>query len=303
MRPLFHFFLIGGALLLGKTALQRFAPSSRPTIEVVVPATAGDAARATLVDEEILVREAVRVGWIETDPVIRRRLTQNMAFVNGATESSGGASIDEPVVRQAVALGMHLTDPVVRGRCVTRMREVLAAPSPADVPDDAALHAFLVEHETRYARPGVLEFAHVLLSPRARGTTLEAAAASLLGKLQEADTEPTRASALGDVEPLLPALQRGSIQSIDRLFGAGFGDAVSELPTLRWAGPLASPHGLHLVRVSSVERARAPELRAVRERVLADYLDEHRTTRIARRMAELRERYATRVITARESSG
>lgn len=303
MKPLFHFFLIGGALFLGKTALHPLAPVERATIEVVVPENAGDAARATRVDEEILVREAVRLGWVETDPVIRRRLTQNMAFVNGAPEGKDGARIDEPVVRRAVALGMHLTDPVVRGRCVTRMRELLAAPSPADVPGDAALRAFLVEHEARYARPGVLEFAHVLLSPRARGTTLEAAAASLLGKLQEGDTEPTLASAMGDVDPLLPVLQRGSIPGIDRLFGAGFGDAVAELPAGRWAGPLASPHGLHLVRVVTVERARAPELPAVRERVLADYLDEHRTARIARRMAELRERYTARVVTAEESSG
>ncbi len=303
MKALLHFFLIGGALFLGKTAVHRLAPAERPTIEVVVPVGADDAARATRVDEEILVQEAVRFGWVETDPVIRRRLTRNMAFVNGTGEGSGGAPIEEPAVRKAVSLGMHLTDPVVRGRCVTRMRELLAAPSPGDVPDDGTLRAFLLEHEVRYARPGVIEFAQVLLSKRAHGATLGSAAASLLGRLQAENTEPSRAATMGDVDPLLPALQRGSIAGMDRTFGAGFGDEVSELPAGQWAGPLASPHGLHLVRLLSIERARTPELSAVRERVLADYLDEHRMARIARRMAELRERYTARIVTQPESSG
>jgi parvulin-like peptidyl-prolyl isomerase len=58
------------------------------------------------------------------------------------------------------------------------------------------------------------------------------------------------------------------------LLGQDFAAALAEVPQGRWAGPLESAYGLHLVYVESREPARVPPLSEIRDRVLAEYVAE-----------------------------
>lgn len=79
------------------------------------------------IDEEILFREALRMGLLRTDPVVRQRLVQNMRFL-GISSRDEAASF-----RQALQLGMARSDLVVRRRLVQRMQALLeATSSPVD---------------------------------------------------------------------------------------------------------------------------------------------------------------------------
>ncbi|MBC7173984.1 MAG: peptidyl-prolyl cis-trans isomerase [Polyangiaceae bacterium] len=289
-----HFFLLGGALLFAKSMLPHVLPHERPTVEVVVPSSARDADLSLKVDEAILVEEGLRFGWAETDPVIRRRLALNMAFANGATVPESDATIDDAAVVEALALGMHRSDPVVRGRLATRVRAILATPAEDELPDDATLLAHLTEHRSRFERASRVHFVHLMLPTGSPSPALDAEA--LVERLERGELTFDSAAALGHSNPLLPSLQRASVDAIDRLFGRGFGTAIAALEPGRWSGPFASAYGMHLVRVDRREEARLPSLESVRARVLADYLDETSHARVARRLAELRERYEVRVV-------
>ncbi|MCA9693737.1 MAG: peptidyl-prolyl cis-trans isomerase [Myxococcales bacterium] len=73
--PLLHFLVLGGLIL----ALDRAAT---PSAVIEVPArvrASGDAAR--YVEDEALVREALRRGLHERDEIVRRRLVQKMRFI------------------------------------------------------------------------------------------------------------------------------------------------------------------------------------------------------------------------------
>ncbi len=298
MRALVHFFVLGGALLAAKTALPRFLPRERPTVEVVVPESLDDVEVAQRVDEAILVEEGLRFGQAERDPVIRRRLAVNMAFASGRPVPESDAAIDEDDVDGAFALGMHRTDPVVRGRLVTRVRQLLEAPAPSDLPDDATLEAHLEAHRERFERPARLALVHVFFAHDRRGEAARADAEALLGRLRDGSVRDAEAFAIGDPSPLMPPRQDATVAALDRLFGEGFGGECAGLVLGAWSGPIASSYGVHLVRVDAREAPRPVTLASARARVLADYLESTRAARAARRMSDLRARYSVRVVRA-----
>ncbi|HSK38847.1 MAG TPA: peptidylprolyl isomerase, partial [Arenibaculum sp.] len=67
-----------------------------------------------------------------------------------------------------------------------------------------------------------------------------------------------------------------SSQDVEALFGRPLARALLEIEPGRWHGPVASGHGLHLVRVEARSGARLPALAEVRDRVRRDWTYEQR---------------------------
>lgn len=263
-----------------------------------MPRDADTRTRAALVDEAILLEEATRFGWVQTDPIVRRRLAVNMALASGEDVPSSDADIDRDAVARAIALGMHRTDPVVRSRLTSRVRQRLEAPDPESPPDDAALEAHLRRHTRRFARPTRITFVHVVFRTDIRGERAITDAGAALARLRRGEVTDAGARALGDASPLLAPRQSSSVIATDRLFGRGFGTVVATLGVQTWSGPIASSYGQHLVKVFETQAERVPPLSRIRARVLGDYVISTRGDRAARRLEALRARYDVRVIEA-----
>lgn len=120
--------LVAGAALRALVAAWP-APPARP-----------DAVEAALVDH------AERLGWARTDPVVRRRLAEDLRF-------AGRDGDDAALVDEAIALGLVRADPVVRRRLAMRAEEALLGE--VDAPTDAALDAWRLAHADRFTRPPV----------------------------------------------------------------------------------------------------------------------------------------------------
>jgi hypothetical protein len=298
MRALLHFFVIGVALFVLKSLLPRLTPEQPPTIEVIVPEAVHGPALAQRVDEAILVEEGLRFGWVESDPIIRRRLALNMAFARGLPAPTGEAAIDQAAVDEAVALGMHRSDPVVRGRLVSRVQQILDTPAPGEIPDDATLRTHLEANRTRFERPARIAFVQLAFTRNRHGDAAASSAGALLDRLRRGAVHFEEAAALADSKPLLAVRQHASITTLDRLFGEAFGRAVAALEVGAWSGPIRSSFGWHVVRVDARDAQSLPQLERVRARVLADYLAGTRGARIARRLSDLRQRYSVRVVRA-----
>src|SRR5439155_84193 len=124
----------------------------------------------------------------------------------------------------------------------TKMR-LLAERREADpAPDDAALEAYLDLHADRYREPERTSLWHVFVSS-ARGTACERDARALLARLR-ADAMPTTAP-LGDPFPFGAYVRAASPRELAQHFGEAFAAGVARLPVGEWAGPVASPYGLH----------------------------------------------------------
>ena len=170
-------------------------------------------------------------------------------------------------------------------------------------PDDAALQAYLDLHADRYREPERTSLRHVFVSS-ARGTACERDARALLARLRADATPPATSARLGDPFPFGAYVRAESPRELAKHFGETFAAGVARLPVGEWAGPVASPHGLHLVRVEAREPGRVSPLTAVRARVLAEMREQRRRERLAAAMAALRAKYGVqRAGAAQESRG
>ncbi|HUR42064.1 MAG TPA: peptidylprolyl isomerase [Verrucomicrobiae bacterium] len=186
--------------------------------ETRVPPTSSqlDAMIRRHADEEMLVREALRLGLDRSDAVVRSRLVQNLRFAR--REAPAG---DAALLAEALALGMARRDVVARRRLVQAMEERMVADL---VVAEADVRAHIEAHAPRYAPRPRVRFEQ-RFRPR------DAASASLLpGAQVEARTE----------------------NELARIFGDAFARAVMAAPRGQWVGPIESAYGTHTVRVEDV---------------------------------------------------
>jgi PPIC-type PPIASE domain len=267
-RSLLQFALIGAALFAADRLWWRAGPAP-----LVIPAD-----RAFDLDEELLYRAALDRGYERDDPVVFRRLVQNLRFA-GASEQRDDAALFE----EALALHMQETDPVVRRRLVERMRLDLEAGAPGRDPSEAELREYYDRHAATYQS-----------AARIRCTQLyfradhERAARRLLAKLRTGATPPDRALGLG--EPFLHGVEQ-PLQTREELagrFGAQFADGVFAAPTAAWSDPIPSAYGVHLVFVQEREGPRARGFAEVRDAVRNEVIAERRRAALERGLRVLR---------------
>lgn len=294
-RSLRHFALLGAALF----AADRLWWGAEPPPAVVIPAARVAALRDDLaralgraptpaeferaivpeVDDELLYREALARGYERDDPVVFRRLVQNLRFAGASEQRDDGSLFDE-----ALAMRMHESDVVVRRRLVQRMRLDLEAEAPATDPDDAALRAHYERNALRYQSPERTRVAQLYFR-RER----EAEARRVLASLRAAGTRPESAGAVSD--PFLHPAEQPP-QTRDELaarFSAPFADGVfAALPGV-WTGPIPSAYGVHLVWVHEREAARALALDEVRDSVRYAVIAERRQHALEQRLSALRD--------------
>jgi hypothetical protein len=134
-------------------------------------------------------------------------------------------------------------------------------------------------------------FRHVLVSRARRGRAAEAEAQALLTSLT-ALGPGADLSGLGDPLRLLPdEVELTPRRDVAALFGETFADRVLGLPPGRWAGPVESGYGVHLVLVTQRTPGRLPALDAVREQVVRDVLGARRAQRLEAMYQRLLERH------------
>jgi hypothetical protein len=254
--PAIHFILIGAALFAVHGAVA--APVDDPrTIRV-------DAAVVRALSAELRLRG----GQEPSADELRSRIDRHLE--------------EELLVREAIALGLDQDDPIVRRRLAEKMRRLLEAEGVGE-PEPGELERFLGAHAERYEQPAAISFEHVLLSDPATPERV----AVLLADL--------RAGRIG-LPAGDPSSDGGRVTArTDRAVAAGFGEPMARelgrLPLDRWEGPLRSPRGLHLVRVTGRTAVRRPSLDQVRDRVLADWRDARRLEVVATAIDRLRAGY------------
>jgi len=203
------------------------APSSRE-MQVLI---------ANEFDEEILFREALRLGLNRSDPVVRQRLVQNMLFLEKETSREPGDEAD--LVRHALDLGMDRTDLVVRRRLVQRMQAVLEAR--AIEPTDDEIRSYVALNRRDFSSPTRYRIAYAF----------ESSGASMPGDESEARWVDERhgENAIGR---LLPYQGVFSLADIDQRFGAQVAERVVAMTPGEPVGPVPSARGQYWIRLDEV---------------------------------------------------
>jgi hypothetical protein len=335
--PATHFSGLGVLLFtLDAAGVAAVRSTAEPRPQVIIPAWAVTAERRAwigrtgraptaaeeveLVDiviaDELLHQEARALGLDRTDPVVYRRLVENMRFL-AIDEGPGAAGVDAAARRvglspkipaadasagdldaQARGLDLDRGDEIVRRRLVQRMRLVLEARARTTEPTPADLKAYLENHAAGFTAPARADLHHVFLSRRRHGARLDAVAVALRDALAAEGVTPAAAAGRGDPFPVPARLFAQSGGDLEGTLGRDVAAAAFEVPVGAWTGPVPSPYGAHLVWVHARQPARRPPLTAVFSRVREAFLAERAERALAAALADLRGRYDVRVAQA-----
>lgn len=286
-QPGLHFVILGGALFLLRAGLAT-PPAPAPALPAAGPEVAAEPAPS---DEELLYREALRIG-LDRELPARRRLVQNMRFLLADAEAG-----DDELYRQAREIGFHRTDPVVRRFMVERMRLLAGAGSGPEIFTEAELEGYLRQHQERFAIPTFVRLTHVFLAADHRGATIAPEARRLLDRLRAGPVPPAAGPALGDPFPLGHHTGVVAASDLERIYGAGFAAEVMSLPVGAWSGPIESSQGLHLVWIHQARRAKPATLADVRSRVILALTAEREEARLAELLRRLRKQAGVEEVT------
>ena len=177
---------------------------------------------------------------------------------------------EEILYREARAMGLDKDDTIIRRRLRQKMECLAEDVAAAAEPTDEQLRAFLEENRDKFRVERGVTFSHVYLNRERRGTALAGDAERLLIELGKSDgrVDPSK---LGDPF-LMPREYRSVPESeVAKLFGRAFASRLLELEPGRWAGPVESGYGVHLVLVRERTERRLPQLAEVRETVRREW--------------------------------
>lgn len=188
---------------------------------------------------------------------------------------------EEILVREAKRLGMDDDDVIIRRRLAQKVEFMMADDVVDALPDKAALQAFFNDNRAAYDAPESLSWRHVF-------TDSEAEAVSLMRKLNRNDENWRQ-----EGRPFM--LNRDYAQQteieLSRLMGTEFAAALFDLPPGRWAGPVASAYGWHVVKLDARQEAKAADFDRMVERVARDWQQAQRQNAMAAAWQDLRRQY------------
>jgi hypothetical protein len=263
-QPLVHFFVLGAVLFV---------------LFGVVNDDTGNAPGEIVVDANRIEALVVRFERTWQRPPTQQELE---GLVDGWVR-------EEILYREGLALGLDRDDPVVRRRMAQKVDFMIDSGSRA--PEEEELAEWFEARAEDYRVPPQYAFEQVFFSPE-RHDDLAAAVRQALAALDAGVAAP-------ESDPtLLPGrVDLTGVPQISRIFGADFADGLAAQPVERWAGPVHSSYGLHLVRIDEKVPAYVPTLDDVRAAVERDWLQSKSEQAKARFLQALLERYEVRIET------
>lgn len=258
--PLLHFLLIG-AVLFAFYGLTREGESEAPNRIVV---SSGQV-------EQLIAN--FRRTWM-------RPPTQDE--LNGVIDNHVR---DEVFYREALAMGLDQNDPLVRRRMRMKLEFILEELITESVSDES-LQAFMQKHPDKYRVQPKVSFTQVYLNPDQRDD-LSAAADELLARLRDGAAPES----MGDPTMVPHAMTLATEGEISRVYGDRFAEDVLAHSPGDWIGPVQSPFGAHLLKITERIAGRLPGLAQVRAAVERDYLAQRRAEQKDLAYERLREGY------------
>ncbi len=194
---------------------------------------------------------------------------------------------EEIAVREAMSSGLDRGDSIIRRRLRQRFEVIAEEQDARGAPTEADLAAYLAQHPDRFTTPATVSFDQIVLGGADTASDGERAASFTRTALQRGGDPAT----LGRVSMLPDHVDSMRMDLVARAFGAGFADQLAKLPPNEWSGPLRSPFGSHVVRVTAYAPGALPPLEAVRAAVAREWENERRVAARAETYRKARARY------------
>jgi hypothetical protein len=198
---------------------------------------------------------------------------------------------EEVLYREALAMGLDKDDTIVRRRMRQKLEFLTEEASGAASPTDQDLQTWLDEHPDKFNVEPAIAFSQVYFNANRRGESALAVASKALAQINSGGKTIAASSELGDATMLPHELPLSRIDEIASVFGNEFARQISQLDPGRWAGPVQSSYGWHLVYVSERMAGRSRPLAEVREAVHREWVATRRGEIVDATYSKLRQKY------------
>src|SRR5512135_1890671 len=271
--PLLHFLLIGAALFLlydwkGNPASMMGRQAGTPAAQIIVSRDALE-----LINSQF-AKTWQRPPTEEEQKSLVEDLVRNEIFY-----------------REAIAIGLDRDDEVLKRRLRQKMEFIFEDIASVPEPTDEDLKAFMKKHREKYITDPQMSFRQVYINTDKRGMRADPDARQVLAQL----TEGADPGSAGDPTLLEPEVPLSPLWDIKKQFGDEFSRSLLDVKPGRWAGPIRSGFGLHLVFVKERANGRLPDLKEAREILKRDWTAERQKELKDAAYAKIRGRYTVSV--------
>jgi hypothetical protein len=182
---------------------------------------------------------------------------------------------EEVYYREALALGLDRDDAPIRQRLRQKMEFISEDVAAQAQPTGEQLRSYLSDHPEKFRIDKHFTFTQVYLDPARHGRRLNSDAQQMLAQLNKSGPR-ANVSNMGDPFLLEGNTENVSSRDVARDYGEKFAASLAELPAGKWAGPVESGLGMHLVCVTNHTDGRLPQLNEVREAVRGEWASDYR---------------------------
>ncbi len=200
---------------------------------------------------------------------------------------------NEIFYREALAMGLDRDDAIIRQRLKQKLEIMSDNLAGIAIPTDEELKQFLKDNPETFSSEPQAAFRHIYFNSDQRGLAAVEEANQLLAELSTPGNKkkPDMMPRIGDSLMLPKAFDLSDASVIARFFGKTFSLDIMKIKPGRWAGPIRSGYGHHLVLISQKIESRLPELSEIRKAVEQEWSVVHKTQLKANLYEKLRKKY------------
>lgn len=195
---------------------------------------------------------------------------------------------EELFAREAKALGLDQNDTIVRRRLAQKLMFLVDDTSRIVEPANAELRRFYNVNAKRFQVEARVTFTQLFFNPEKRQHAESDARAALMSIIA---TGTDGAAAIGDPILLEDEFHEVDEQTVSNVFGVDFAQKVFSLDLGRWAGPVKSDYGVHLVRLTDLTPATLRPFEVARPEVLKEWRHQREAEAKAAYLSKLREKF------------
>jgi hypothetical protein len=200
----------------------------------------------------------------------------------------------EIAYRESQAMQLDRDDIVIRRRLRQKLEMLAEDVVMMTPPQLADLQQYFEDNPDAFRQPAVLSFRQVFFNVDGDQDGAMRRAEELLLQLQ-GDTSEVDFLGAGDPSMLPRELERARVPELASVFGADFAEKLQDIESGKWAGPVRSGFGVHLVQVDEMIASRMPAFDDVAELVAREWQVERRGQAIDGLYDRLAESYTITV--------
>lgn len=176
----------------------------------------------------------------------------------------------EVYYRKALLMNLDHNDEIIRRRLDQKLRFITNDMATLKDPDEKELKDFYQHNKLKYELPKKYSFSHIYFNPDKRDNAIKDAEL-ILHELPLTDQQLNELISKGDEFSFAYHVDSLTENEIARQMGDDFATSLENLPLKKWAGPVSSGYGTHLIFINEIGQPAQPDLSIIRQEVIRDY--------------------------------